>query len=40
MQPAWLKWLGFVVLAALISVTSCQVWQGPDATPSAEGAVE
>jgi len=26
MQPSWMGWVGFVVLAAMISVTSCQVW--------------
>lgn len=26
MQPSWMGWLGFIVLAAMISVTSCQVW--------------
>lgn len=29
MQPSWMGWVGFVVLAALISVTSCQLLDAP-----------
>lgn len=45
MGPSWVSWLAFVVLAALIGVTSCQAaFQGDsgveyevdDATPSQE----
>ena len=32
MQPSWMGWVGFVVLAAMISVTSCQVWDRDTAT--------
>ncbi|MEM9139854.1 MAG: hypothetical protein AAGB15_08465 [Pseudomonadota bacterium] len=38
MQPGWMSWVAFVVLAAMVSVTSCQVWER-DTGPSAEGEV-
>ena len=29
MGPSWMGWVGFIVLAALISVTSCQLLDPP-----------
>ena len=40
MQPSWMGWVGFVVLAAMISVTSCQVWDPDVAQNSATNEVQ
>ena len=40
MQPSWMGWVGFLVLAALIGVTSCQALVGPsEAAPVTDEAV-
>lgn len=31
MQPAWLRWIAYLILAALVTVTSCRAWTGGDA---------
>ena len=40
MQSSWTGWVAFLVLAALISVTSCQAYLGPDAPKTTTGASE
>ena len=35
MQPSWTSWVGFVFLAALILVTSCNAWYADSAPPAA-----
>jgi len=31
MSRSWAGWLAFLVLAATVSVVSCQAWRGPAA---------
>ena len=38
MQSSWIGWVAFLVLAALVSVTSCQAYLGPDAPEATAGA--
>jgi hypothetical protein len=30
MQSSWIGWVAFFFLAALIGITSCQAYNGPD----------
>lgn len=36
MQSSWIGWIAFLVLAALVSVTSCQAYLGAGAPPASE----
>lgn len=29
MQAGWVRWIAYLVLAALVVVTSCQAWAAP-----------
>jgi hypothetical protein len=35
MQPSWMSWVAFLVLASLVLVTSCQAWNNDPAAPAA-----
>lgn len=42
MQSGWVRWIAYLVLAALVVVTSCQVWNAttPEAAAQLGGPAE
>jgi hypothetical protein len=38
MQPGWVRWIAYALLAALVIVTSCQAMAGPVPQPVLEPA--
>jgi hypothetical protein len=39
MQPGWVRWIAYMLLASLVVVTSCQAMAGTAQLPSATVAV-
>ncbi|MEO1492856.1 MAG: hypothetical protein AAFV19_11945 [Pseudomonadota bacterium] len=37
MQPSWIGWVAFLVLASLVLVTSCQAYRNDPSAPAADG---